>query len=97
MENGKCVDEEGHEYDFIGYMVVAEKLLEPEKTTPVFPPLAPGVTSSTIRFGPGALMEVPSHFAAKIEVHQCKKCGNIKLAPAVYTRILAGDKEEGKK
>lgn len=85
---GDCIDKEGHDYDLLGYMVVAEKL--PEKPDKVIP--CPPITGTTVGLYP--LFQVPLYFAAKIEVHQCKKCGEIKLQQAVFSRILEGDKKK---
>lgn len=85
----KCVDKAGHDYDFIGFMVVSDKIPKPGKTTPPVPIQPVAGTVATVF----PIMDVPKHFPAKIEVHQCKKCGDIKLQPAVYTQILQGDKD----
>jgi len=71
----KCVDEEGHEYGFVGYMVVCEEIEEKEGRKP---------SGGT---GPPVILKWPEHFSAKIEVWQCLKCGHIKLSPAVFTRL----------
>lgn len=84
-----CVDAEGHDYEFIGYMVVSDKL-------PENPPTTQAVTTTPGTLAGWPLIEVPSMVPAKIEVHQCKKCGEIKLQPAVFTRIMQGDKEDEK-
>lgn len=95
----KCIDEKGHKYIFIGYMVVAERLQEEEKAktttktyttqyqTGSYSPSTWYTSSggSTIPYWP--VLEVPSYFTAKIEVYQCSKCGNVKLAPAVFSRL----------
>lgn len=74
----ECVDKkEGHEFNFIGYMVVCEEIDEtPQKKL--------GHNIGTA--GP-AFLKLPEHFPAKIEVWQCLKCGHIKLSPAVFTRL----------
>jgi len=74
----KCVDKKGHEYGFVGYMVVCEEIqgkTEKGRRTP-----QPGTAGPVI-------LKLPEHFSAKIEVWQCLKCGHIKLAPAVFTRL----------
>ena len=77
----KCVDKEGHDWSFVGYVVVADNL----EKQPVQPP-TPNTT-------PLPSFRVPKLFPAKIEAWQCRKCGQIDLKPAVFTRIMQGDKE----
>lgn len=80
----KCIDKEGHQYEFIGFMVVADKLPENNPASP--PQVVSGPISGTTLVG-FPVIEVPAHFPAKIEVHQCSKCGDIKLKPAVFSRL----------
>jgi len=75
-----CIDEEGHDFEFVGYMVVTDNLPTPETK-----PRAPKPGKGTIWIGP--MLEVPHQFPAKIEVWQCRKCGWISLKPAVFSRI----------
>jgi len=75
----KCIEDE-HDYDFIGFMVVAEGLERNKSNLPLLSSKNQPGTMSRV-------YEVPKHFAAKIEVHQCKKCGDITLKPAVFTRL----------
>lgn len=84
----KCIENKEHEYDFIGFMVVADKMA---KKRPNLSPALP-MPAGTVAYSHIPIMDVPQHFEAKIEVHQCKNCGNIKLQPAVFSRILGGDK-----
>jgi len=79
---GDCIDKEGHDYELVGYMVVAEKL--PEKPDKVIQ--CPPISGTTM--GPYPLFQVPTYFPAKIEVHICKKCGEVKICSAVFSRIF---------
>lgn len=79
MEEQPCIDVKGHDWSFVGYMVVSKELPEGEKV-----PLK-RLQSGTS--GPYPLLKVPLHFEAKIEVWQCDNCGWVQFKPAVFTRL----------
>ena len=81
----KCVDKKGHDFNFVGYVVVADHL---QSSGNIEVPPGPNTT-------PLPYLKVPHHFAAKIEAWQCSRCGCIQLKPAVFTRILEGDEQNG--
>lgn len=85
----KCIDKKGHDYAFVGFMVVAEKLEEEKQTAQVSGGTPPqGAQISWFPAGTSVPYYVmPKQFPAKIEVHQCRKCGDVCLKPAVFSRL----------
>lgn len=88
----KCVDKTGHEFKFVGYLVVANKLEDNVEYYETSSYSSSNYPNSSIYYPSSGTWSVflptTQYFPAKIEVHQCKKCGWVKLQPAVFTRIL---------
>lgn len=88
-----CVDEQGHDYELIGYLVCADQ--KSAKKRPVNPN-APGLNTAPLVWGGtmggvGHYWDMPVYLTADIEVHQCKKCGEVKFMGAVFSKLMGGD------
>lgn len=89
-----CVDKNGHDYELIGYLVCADQKSARKK--PINPHL-PGPSTFPIVWGTassvGHFWNVPVYLTADIEVYLCKRCGEVKLTGAVFSKILGGDQD----
>ena len=78
LNNANCIDNKRHDFTFVGYMVVSDKLEEPSKRV--------AVTGGTA--GGWPRVKTPIRSPAKIEVLQCNKCGEVIFKPAVFGSIF---------
>jgi len=82
----ECLDEQGHDYSLIGYLVCADRKSEERPVSSAGWPMGVATTSITI----GHFWTGPTYLTADIEVYLCKKCGDVKFLASALTKIFGG-------